>query len=127
MKFTVFLEKYIKRELMKAYCGFKSENDQHQLPVATGAWGCGVFCGNKELKFIIQIIAASMTGRSIVYHSFNEQKFQSSAQQFVTNCLVPSGITTNKLLNMILEFNEHLDEYQMSCFHYLQSRMSDCL
>ncbi|KAJ3317324.1 hypothetical protein HDV06_001700, partial [Boothiomyces sp. JEL0866] len=45
----------ITREINKAYVGFSQVKDR----IVTGNWGCGAFNGNQELKFLIQMIAAS--------------------------------------------------------------------
>ncbi|CAF4298911.1 unnamed protein product, partial [Adineta steineri] len=41
--------------------------------IATGNWGCGAFNGNKQLKAIIQLIAASQAERPLVYLTFRDQ------------------------------------------------------
>lgn len=51
----------------KAHSGFFSQ-DQERRAVATGKWGCGIFKGNPQLKFIIQWLAASRTGREIEFY-----------------------------------------------------------
>lgn len=86
----------ILRELNKAYCGFYIDVDEPrpQAAVATGSilfynhlcsqhhfsriffdfsdWGCGVFNGNVQLKFLIQLIAACANERDLQYHSFGD-------------------------------------------------------
>lgn len=42
----------------------------------TGNWGCGDFGGNKELKFIIQWIAASVAGVSTLSFHTHGDKLQ---------------------------------------------------
>ncbi len=44
--------KYIKRELIKAYAGFRTQGStpNQAFPIATGNWGCGAFNGDKQLK-----------------------------------------------------------------------------
>ena len=54
----------INRELNKAYCAFYS-TDETPHKIATGHWGCGVFGGNKELKAVIQLLAASQVVQQI--------------------------------------------------------------
>ena len=39
--------------------------------IATGNWGCGVFAGDLELKLMIQMIAASLSGRPVHYFTFS--------------------------------------------------------
>ncbi|KAE8904197.1 hypothetical protein PF005_g16238 [Phytophthora fragariae] len=64
---------HVWRDLVKAYAGF-AYPDAHDgaqcWPVATGNWGCGVFQGDRELKFLIQWLAASLRHRDLVYVLF---------------------------------------------------------
>lgn len=70
-----FETKCLLRELNKAYSGF-AESDQKGRAVATGRWGCGIFKGNPQLKFIIQWLAASRAHRDILFYNFdNDGKF----------------------------------------------------
>lgn len=62
---------HIWRDLVKAYVGFAYRDAEcARWPVASGNWGCGVFRGDAELKFIIQWLAASLAGRELVYVLF---------------------------------------------------------
>jgi poly(ADP-ribose) glycohydrolase len=66
-----FSERYILRELNKAYCGFSSQSKAKDI--ATGNWGCGAFCGDLQLKSIIQWIAASEAKRqNLIYFCFEK-------------------------------------------------------
>ncbi|KAG0249802.1 hypothetical protein BG011_008923 [Mortierella polycephala] len=71
-----FSEKHILREINKALIGFRrsaitdsewglcrveSPAGGSQL-IATGNWGCGAFGGHLQLKFLIQLLAASVCG-----------------------------------------------------------------
>jgi len=66
-----FHENYVLRELNKAYAGFQTE-DKTPRRVATGKWGCGVFKGNAQLKFMIQWLAASRAGREIIFYLYGD-------------------------------------------------------
>eukprot|EP01126_Amoeba_proteus_P037031 TRINITY_DN3793_c0_g4_i5.p1 TRINITY_DN3793_c0_g4~~TRINITY_DN3793_c0_g4_i5.p1 ORF type:complete len:446 (-),score=94.35 TRINITY_DN3793_c0_g4_i5:283-1620(-) len=60
-----YSKKSIRRELEKAYAGFfeeKKNQDQLLSPLATGNWGCGAFGGCKQLKSLVQLIAATVAG-----------------------------------------------------------------
>ncbi|TDH71173.1 hypothetical protein CCR75_006327 [Bremia lactucae] len=51
-----YSRKYIFRDFMKAFAGFAYpdiHNKNCSWPVATGNWGCGVFQGDREVKFLI--------------------------------------------------------------------------
>lgn len=56
------------RELVKACSGFQKTGDAtDEWKVVTGKWGCGAFNGDKVLKFVIQWLACSVTGRTMVF------------------------------------------------------------
>lgn len=90
-----FLEKYIAIEVVKAFVAFSgsahsttiaakeggggdrsSSVVSTRMPIATGHWGCGAFGGDRELKFLIQLCAASYAGgRPITYCTFGDVPF----------------------------------------------------
>lgn len=55
---------------MKAFTGF---NRQEGKAICTGNWGCGVFAGDLQLKFLIQWFAASLCGKPLVYCPFGKK------------------------------------------------------
>uniref|UniRef100_H3HE74 PARG catalytic Macro domain-containing protein n=1 Tax=Phytophthora ramorum TaxID=164328 RepID=H3HE74_PHYRM len=66
---------HVWRDLVKAYAGFAypdAHDGERCWPVATGNWGCGVFRGDRELKFLIQWLAASLRRRELVYVLFEQ-------------------------------------------------------
>jgi len=74
-KGTQFAENYVLRELNKAFVGFEEEGEEgNKRKVASGKWGCGVFRGNPQLKFMIQWLAASRAGRNLVFYTFGDTK-----------------------------------------------------
>ena len=100
----------IVRELDKAYCGFsftipgdRTHSDASPgelVPVATGNWGCGAFGGNKELKTLIQWMAASKVGRPVQYFAFREKKL-SEKQEKVTKLLLEHKVTVGQLYSIL--------------------------
>lgn len=54
--------------------GFSSSDiSPEDLPaIATGNWGCGAFRGNPKLKVLLQLMAAAVAGRSMVYFTFGD-------------------------------------------------------
>eukprot|EP00299_Pterocystis_sp_00344_P018012 c9006_g1_i1.p1 GENE.c9006_g1_i1~~c9006_g1_i1.p1 ORF type:complete len:255 (+),score=39.47 c9006_g1_i1:567-1331(+) len=58
--------KNVIRELNKALVAFSVP--ECNQPISTGWWGCGAFCGDQQLKFVVQWIAASVCGRSMRFH-----------------------------------------------------------
>ena len=67
----------------QAYVGFNC-HDSHRdnLPaVATGNWGCGVFHGNPQLKVLLQLMAATVAGRSVVYFTFGDTELRDNVSE----------------------------------------------
>jgi len=71
----------IVRELNKAFIGFDggnifdaNHNDEIKKAVCTGKWGCGIYNGNIQLKFLIQWIAASRAGREMIFYGFADNE-----------------------------------------------------
>ncbi|XP_066917180.1 poly(ADP-ribose) glycohydrolase-like [Clytia hemisphaerica] len=64
---------FLKRELNKAYCAFSMVAGEI---VDSGHWGCGAFGGNKGIKSILQIMAASDADlKSLEFYCFKEKDF----------------------------------------------------
>lgn len=97
----------INRELYKAYCGFSHEistdniGTDESAPVATGNWGCGAFGGDKEMKTLLQWIAASKVGRRVRYFTFKDVKL-AERQKEVTRFLSNKKITVGQLYNVLV-------------------------
>lgn len=69
----------LRRELNKAYCGFMGGDPTpcgRGMAVATGNWGCGAFGGDVRLKALLQLMAAAVSGRDVVYFTFGDRQLQ---------------------------------------------------
>lgn len=56
-----------------------------KVVIHTGNWGCGVFGGDKEFMYLVQIIAASAVGiDEIVFHAVDEDLLASAKKKFST-------------------------------------------
>ncbi|ETO27829.1 hypothetical protein RFI_09303 [Reticulomyxa filosa] len=53
---------FVNNEITSLHSDSKYDEDADFINIATGNWGCGVFRGNVELKFVIQWLAASLCG-----------------------------------------------------------------
>nr|CAG4714358.1 unnamed protein product [Naegleria fowleri] len=76
-KLDQWQSEHIDREIVKAYAAFsKTPNrlniDMHNK-IATGNWGCGAFYCDKQLKFLIQYIAAALAKCSLHYYTFGDK------------------------------------------------------
>ena len=69
----------LNREINKSFIGFSSVKFKE---IETGHWGTGAFCGNKELKAIIQIYAAFLTENNLNYYCFKDFEFSQNFQNF---------------------------------------------
>jgi poly(ADP-ribose) glycohydrolase len=61
-----FKKNEIDREINKAFTAFYSPT-KTAMKIATGHWGCGAFNGDKELKAVIQLLAASKAHRELIF------------------------------------------------------------
>ena len=69
----------LRRELNKAYCGFMGGDPTpcgRSMAVATGKWGCGAFGGDAHLKALLQLMAAAVAGRDVVFFTFGDRELQ---------------------------------------------------
>lgn len=73
-----FESEHIVRELRKAYTAFFNELPTPPPAVSTGKWGCGYFNGNAQLKSIIQLMAAVVAERSLVFSTCGDANFGAS-------------------------------------------------
>ncbi|KAL6255823.1 hypothetical protein P5V15_013066 [Pogonomyrmex californicus] len=117
----------INRELNKAYVGFVGSDvyKNNLSAIATGNWGCGAFRGNPKLKVLIQLMAAAVAGRSMVYFTFGNTKLRDDVAAMYAH-LVHHDIEIARLYTMLSEYrresasNAHSDFY---CFLYNRSRI----
>lgn len=80
--------------------GFSSTDmDQGNLPaIATGNWGCGAFRGNPKLKVLLQLMAAAVAGRSMVYFTFGDTNLRDSVADMYWH-LVQRNIDLGESIN----------------------------
>jgi len=78
-----FQSKVMQRDLNKAYTVFKLCGGK----ISTGHWGCGVFCGDKTLKFLQQLCAAATSGTILDYSTFSDEECFTKFQQLLEHCI----------------------------------------
>ncbi|XP_040176671.1 poly(ADP-ribose) glycohydrolase isoform X2 [Rana temporaria] len=95
----------IKRELNKAYCGFYREGiePKNLSAVATGNWGCGAFGGDPRLKALIQLLAASETGRDVVYFTFGDKELMNDVYRMYS-FLSKQNKTVGEVYKLLLNY-----------------------
>ncbi|KAF9116171.1 hypothetical protein BGX27_004511 [Mortierella sp. AM989] len=121
----------ILREVNKALAGFRispitstewgqcrAENPLTDSPmIATGNWGCGAFGGHVQLKFLIQLLAASVCGgyskddvdlplgRDIVYYTYGLDVLSGEIQTFMSNLLAcPKAVEPSLILECMFQY-----------------------
>eukprot|EP00762_Andalucia_godoyi_P008037 ANDGO_03483.mRNA.1 Poly(ADP-ribose) glycohydrolase len=102
----------VQRELFKAYVGFSMSTDGL---LVTGRWGCGVFGGDDQLKFVIQWIAASLNHcAEMHYCAFGGEHHRAVASfvAVVNGMLSSKELLANDLLSVLLDVIQDWDSQQ---------------
>lgn len=105
----------INRELNKSYCAFSS---YECLPIRfngiiTGKWGCGSFGGNKYIKILIQILAASQSNLDLlVFSDIDEDKLFRTKLNYFFSILSNKNIKINDIYNILV--NDLKKELQLN-------------
>ena len=89
-------QRIINRDIYKAFAGFKLTTLDMgcEKSIATGNWGCGVYNGIFELKFLEQWIAASFAGvQRLDYYTFGKEEMQNAINcyEFIKNKFVTAA------------------------------------
>ena len=103
---NITYQNIINRDIFKALAGFYLINSEMNFvkSIATGNWGCGVYNGIHELKFIEQWIAASFAGvQRLDYYTFNNQEMQNAIQcyEFIKTKFSASGLYRALIYNKL--------------------------
>ncbi|KAL0208213.1 hypothetical protein P9112_010800 [Eukaryota sp. TZLM1-RC] len=97
-----YSENFINRDLMKLCAGF----DTGRTTLITGHWGCGVFHGDKERAFVLQVIVGNLFYyRNINYYAFGDLEFVKKAS-VVSQLIERQLITPNFLYRAMLMFRK---------------------
>jgi poly(ADP-ribose) glycohydrolase len=94
-----FSKKEILRELYKCYIGFNNNFNT----IATGNWGAGMFKSNVELKFLIQLLSASLNNKNLEYYTFSNDNDIKIKKIYDTIINKEKITTNNELYNYILD------------------------
>jgi poly(ADP-ribose) glycohydrolase len=102
----------LRRELRKAYVGFRGVPAAYAVlptvrsgPIASGHWGCGAFCGDKEWKLLLQWCAASEAGgRPLHYFTFETPLNEFDALQ---EKLLSAGWTVGRLVQTMILYDAY--------------------
>ena len=96
-------QRIINRDIYKAFAGFQLTTLDMgcEKSIATGNWGCGVYNGIFELKFLEQWIAASFSGvQRLDYYTFGKDEMQKviNCYEFIKNKFVTASNLYRSLL-----------------------------
>eukprot|EP00795_Rhopilema_esculentum_P013152 gene13152-3945_t len=125
-----FAQSMLKRELNKAHCAFQSIDNLDFLPaVATGNWGCGAFGGDARLKALIQLIAAAVSSRDLIYFTFGDTKLCEDLRGF-HSLLLEHRVFVSNLWRMLLRYERELKrrDTHIELYPYLKNLLEnpDC-
>ncbi|GAB2217942.1 hypothetical protein Droror1_Dr00001156 [Drosera rotundifolia] len=80
------------------------QDDEGDVGVATGNWGCGAFGGDPKLKSIIQWLAASQASRPFIsYYTFQLESLRNLDQ--VTEWILSHNWTVGDLWSLLVEYS----------------------
>lgn len=113
------LQGNVSRELMKCYAGFSSaalisdNSSNFYSSNTTGLWGCGTFGGNKEIKSLIQICAASMASVPVlnfVFAGSDQLEFARRLEGFLTSAekVQMEKVTPFAIFQVLLALEERM-------------------
>eukprot|EP00397_Hematodinium_sp_SG-2012_P040947 GEMP01044986.1.p1 GENE.GEMP01044986.1~~GEMP01044986.1.p1 ORF type:complete len:441 (+),score=101.96 GEMP01044986.1:174-1496(+) len=91
-----FTKDSVLRDIRKATIGFQNSPG----PISTGKWGCGVFGGNVEHKFLQQVIAASIAEKDLRFSTFRNVEEKARLQRLL-DTLVAAKCTVGALYRML--------------------------
>ncbi|XP_043249518.1 poly(ADP-ribose) glycohydrolase-like [Colletes gigas] len=113
----------ITRELNKAYVGFIGcESNRNNLPaIATGNWGCGAFRGNPKLKVLLQLMAAAVTGRAMVYFTFRDTRLRDSVAEMYSH-FVKHETTIAHIYSLLIQYQEFAPTEELDFYRFLHNR-----
>ena len=97
------------------------EKEVERRPIATSHWGCkSSVGGDKELKAVIQLLAATEHDRPLVYCDVDSDFRSRFSRLHMT--MVDGGITTSDVLKSIDKFRSiSITGMSDSLFYFLQS------
>ncbi|EAR94378.1 poly(ADP-ribose) glycohydrolase (macronuclear) [Tetrahymena thermophila SB210] len=118
-----FEQNNVMRDIAKAYTAFRCDNvlkyNNRRQGIITGNWGCGDFKGDKELKFLIQWIAASWCKRELYYCTHNDQLLKAKIEE-IYQYLKSTEYTLYQILQFIGSYQVRNKIYsEISLFDYI--------
>ncbi|XP_046667281.1 poly(ADP-ribose) glycohydrolase-like isoform X4 [Homalodisca vitripennis] len=120
---TQYSEAHISRELNKAYAGFSwGVASGSWESIATGNWGCGAYRGDANLKTLLQLMAAAVTGRDMAYFTFGNTELRDNLAD-MHSFLVKHQVTVGDLWKIITSYIPAL--YRHSLYDHIYSTVTN--
>jgi len=118
---------WLEREVCKAYAGFYAPSipSAFRNAIATGNWGCGVFKGDPRLKSLLQLIAATETGRDVLYFSFKDVDLCKDIYNMY-KLLTEKKVSVGDLWALLLDYHSSFKDGKpcLSVNKYIYNRVS---
>lgn len=110
-----YQKEFLKRELNKAFAGFhhpcRGAEPSKLVAVATGNWGCGAYQGDPRLKCLLQLMAAAVAGRDLVYFTFGDQQLRDDL--FAMYSLISEKkLTVGTLYTLLCQYGDQFGDSQ---------------
>jgi poly(ADP-ribose) glycohydrolase len=97
---------YYKRELLrdlnKAWYSFEKCGGT----ISTGHWGCGAFGGNKTLKFLQQLIAATKSNTKLYYSTYKDEECKKSFSTILQK-ICQLQLNVSQIYLILKDYNTH--------------------
>jgi poly(ADP-ribose) glycohydrolase len=90
------------RDLGKCFGGFSCAKKGELI--STGHWGCGAFGGDKSLKFLQQVVSASLLGVRLDYSTFGDPVCMKKLQDLL-DAISEIGLSVKQVVELMLEYN----------------------
>ena len=95
----------LRRELNKLYAAFSTNltGASGNTVVATRNWGCGAFGGDCYLKALLQLMAAALSKRDVVYFTFGDENLAKNIS-LIHHLIVEQDLDVSTLWSLLLRY-----------------------
>lgn len=99
----------LRRELNKLHAAFSTNSTgaSGNMAVATGNWGCGAFGGDCYLKALLQLMAAALSKRDVVYFTFGDDKLAKDIS-LIHQLLIEQDLDVSTLWSLLLRYHKEV-------------------
>ena len=99
----------LRRELNKLYVAFSTNltGASGNMAVATGNWGCGAFGGDCYLKALLQLMAAALSKRDVVYFTFGDRNLAKNIA-LIHQLFIEQDLDVSTLWSLLLRYHREV-------------------